>query len=61
MKTLLKNGTIYDGTGAAPYVGDLLLENDVILEVGKEINAPADRVIDVPGTDRRPFPQRFLL
>ena len=49
MKTLLKNGTIYDGTGAAPYVGDLLLEDDTILEVGKQISAPADRVIDVQG------------
>ncbi len=49
MKTLLKNGTIYDGTGAAPYVGDLLLEDDTILEVAKQISAPADRVIDVQG------------
>lgn len=39
MKTLLKNGTIYDGSGAAPYVGDVLFEGDTILEVGKNISA----------------------
>ena len=49
MKTLLKNGTIYDGTGAAPIVGDVLFEDDVILEVGKDITARADRVIDAQG------------
>ncbi len=31
MKTLFKNGTIYDGTGAAPTVGDVLIEDDRIL------------------------------
>ena len=49
MKTLLKNGTIYDGTGSAPYVGDVLLEGDTILEVGKDLTAQADKVIDVQG------------
>jgi len=49
MKTLLKNGTIYDGSGAAPYVGDVLFENDTILEVGKGIQAEADTVIDAQG------------
>ena len=49
MKTLLKNGLIYDGTGAAPDTGDVLFEDDTILEVGKEIRAQADRVIDVQG------------
>ena len=49
MKTLLKNGTIYDGTGAAPYVGDVLFEGDTILEVGKGVSAEADQVIDAEG------------
>jgi len=49
MKTLLKNGTIYDGTGAAPYVGDVLFEGDTILEVGKGVSAEADQVIDAKG------------
>ena len=49
MKTLLKNGTIYDGSGAAPYVGDVLFEGDTILEVGKNISAEAATVIDAQG------------
>ena len=49
MKTLLKNGTLYDGSGAAPYVGDVLFEDDRILEVGKDLMAQADKVIDVQG------------
>ena len=49
MKTLLKNGMIYDGTGNAPFVGDVLFEDDTILAVGQELDAQADRVIDVRG------------
>lgn len=49
MKTLLKNGMIYDGTGAVPTVGDVLFEDDTILEVGTGLAAQADRVIDVQG------------
>ena len=49
MKTLLKNGTIYDGSGAAPYVGDLLLEDDRILKVEEGLTDGADRVIDAKG------------
>ena len=30
MKTLLKNGKIYDGTGAEPFVGDVLVEDERI-------------------------------
>ena len=28
MKTLFKNGKVYDGTGAEPVVGDVLIEDD---------------------------------
>jgi N-acyl-D-amino-acid deacylase len=37
MAILLKNGTIYDGSGEAPFVGDVLVENDRILEVGVDL------------------------
>ena len=30
MKTLLKNGMLYDGSGAAPVKGDILIEDDRI-------------------------------
>ena len=49
MKTLFKNGTIYDGTGAAPTVGDVLIEDDRILQVGGEIAEEADKVVDLSG------------
>ena len=49
MKTLLQNGTVYDGTGSQPYIGDVLLSDDRILEVGKGITAEADRAIDLQG------------
>ena len=49
MKTLLKNGTIYDGSGAKPTVGDVLIEDDRILAVGGELGGTAERVVDVSG------------
>ena len=49
MKTLFKNGTIIDGSGEKPYVGDVLIEDDRILEVGEKITAEADRTVDLTG------------
>ena len=49
MKTLFKNGTLIDGSGAAPFVGDLLIEDDRILAVGGELGEAADKVVDVRG------------
>ena len=49
MKTLFKNGTIYDGTGAAPYTGDVLIEDDHIIQVGGEITEAVDRIVDITG------------
>ena len=49
MKTLFQNGTIIDGTGSAPYIGDVLIEDDRILEVGTGIQTAADRTVDVTG------------
>ena len=42
MKTLFTNGTIYDGTGRAPYTGDVLIEDDRIVEVAEHIAAEAE-------------------
>ena len=49
MKTLFRNGMIYDGTGSAPTSGDVLIEDDRILEVGGTIPAEADRIVDLQG------------
>ncbi len=49
MKTLFKNGMLYDGTLSAPVKGDLLIEDDRITGIGKIENAEADEVIDAEG------------
>ena len=49
MKTLFKGGTVYDGTGGRAFTGDVLIEDDIILEVGTDIKADADKVIDISG------------
>ena len=49
MKTLFKNGKVYDGTGADAYIGDVLIEDDRIVAVGKDLGADADKVVDLTG------------
>lgn len=49
MKTLLKNGKIYDGTGADAFAGDILIEDARIVEAAGHIEADADRIIDLAG------------
>ena len=49
MKTLFKNGSIYDGTGSKPIVGDVLIEDDRILAVGGSIEEKADKTVDLSG------------
>ena len=49
MKTLFQNATIYDGSGAKPSLGDVLIEDDRILQVGGTITAEADKVLDLSG------------
>ena len=45
MKTLLRNGNIYDGTGGASFIGDVLVEGNRILAVGNAL--PTDTLKDV--------------
>ncbi len=49
MKTLLKNGMIYDGSGEKPYRGDVLIEDGTILAVGGEIETESDCVVPLDG------------
>ncbi len=49
MKTLFKNGEIYDGSGEKPYIGDVLIEDDSIVQVGGTFSGAADKVIDITG------------
>ena len=46
---LLRGGTIYDGSGAKPYVGDVLIDNDRITYVGPKATDTARSVVDVHG------------
>lgn len=45
MRTILKNGSIIDGTGAKPYIGDILIEDDKIAEIGDSIDEKADSLL----------------
>lgn len=46
---LIRGGTIYDGSGNAPYVGDVAIEGDKIAYVGPHAPGRAARVIDANG------------
>ena len=46
MQTLLKNGTLIDYKTNINDKYDILIENDKIKEIAKEITAPADKIID---------------
>lgn len=49
MKALFKGGTVVDGSGKAPFKGDLLVENDTIVSVAPTLDVQADRVVDCKG------------
>jgi N-acyl-D-amino-acid deacylase len=46
---LIRGGTIYDGSGGAPYVGDVALKGDRIVYVGPHAPGRASRTIDASG------------
>jgi N-acyl-D-amino-acid deacylase len=46
---ILKNGTIYDGSGKEPFKGDLAINGDKIVAVGKIENAKGKQEIDIKG------------
>ncbi|NIA27684.1 MAG: D-aminoacylase, partial [Desulfobulbaceae bacterium] len=46
---ILRGGTIYDGSGETPYVGDVALNGDTIAALGDLGNATAKAEIDVQG------------
>ena len=46
---LIRGGTIYDGSGAAPYVGDVAVNGDRIVYVGPRAPGRAARTVDASG------------
>jgi N-acyl-D-amino-acid deacylase len=47
--TLLRGGTIYDGSGGAPYVGDVGILGDRIVAIGRHLSGQGRREIEVHG------------
>ena len=45
---IIRNGTIVDGTGAKPFVGDIKIVDGLIKEVG-QVTGPADQEIEAKG------------
>ncbi len=45
---IIRGGTIYDGTGEAPFVGDVAIDGDRVVEVGQDLGE-ARREIDARG------------
>jgi N-acyl-D-amino-acid deacylase len=45
---IIRGGTIVDGTGGEPFVGDVAIDGDRIVEVGTGLG-PARREIDATG------------
>lgn len=46
---IIRNGTIVDGLGGEPYVGDVAVTDNVIKAVGDVNGAAANREIDATG------------
>jgi len=46
---LIRNGTVYDGSGAAPITGDVAINADTIAAIGKLDNARGKQEIDAKG------------
>jgi N-acyl-D-amino-acid deacylase len=46
---LIRGGTLYDGSGSAPYVGDVALKGDRIVYVGPHATGRAARTVDASG------------
>lgn len=47
--TLIRNGTIYDGTGATPYVADIAIKDGRLSAIGQFSGDSATQVIDASG------------
>ena len=46
---VIRNGTIYDGTGSPPFTGDVAIQGDTIVAVGTVGNVRGRHEIDATG------------
>ena len=51
---LVRNGTIYDGSGGAPYRGSVAVNGDSIIAIGAKVKGRARRQIDATGLSVAP-------
>ena len=51
---VVRGGTILDGSGSEGYVGDVVVDGDRIVYVGKSRGDTAKTVIDAPARQSRP-------
>ena len=49
MAYLLKNAKIYDGTGADPFIGDIIVRGDRIEKIGEGLTCDGAQMIDLHG------------
>ena len=54
--TLLRGGTVIDGTGRAAFAADVAIENGKIAAVGQLSHAQARRTVDCTGMTVTPAP-----
>lgn len=47
--TIIRNGTVVDGTGSAPFDADVAITDGRVVEVASSIDGPAHRYIDAQG------------
>ncbi len=47
--TIIRNGTIYNGSGSTSFVGDVAIQNDTIAAIGNLTNAIGKKEIDATG------------
>lgn len=54
MKTLFRAGLIYDGSASEPFIGDVLIEDDLIVDVAPQIVCDDAQVVDISGLSIAP-------
>ena len=57
---LIRNGVIYDGSGGAPYVGDVGIKGDLIVYAGPASAASAAKTVDARGKFERAISPRWV-
>lgn len=45
-KTLIKNVLVYDGTGTQPFSSDVLIKNEKIMQIQRDIHSECCEIIE---------------